>query len=147
MKRIAVVGGTGYVGLTTGACFAELGNTVVCLDTDGSKVEILRRGEIPIFEPGLSEMVARNIAARRLSFTTDYAEAVPDAEIVFIAVGTPTMPDGRANLRYVHAAAETIGSHLRTGARTVIVNKSTVPIGTGCSATIRIAGVLPHGRM
>ncbi len=129
MKRIAVVGGTGYVGLTTGACFAELGNTVVCLDTDGSKVEMLRRGEIPIFEPGLSEMVARNIAARRLSFTTDYAEAVPDAEIVFIAVGTPTMPDGRANLRYVRAAAETIGNHLR--GHTVIVNKSTVPIGTG----------------
>jgi len=129
MKRIAVVGGTGYVGLTTGACFAELGNTVVCLDTDLSKVEMLRRGEIPIFEPGLSEMVARNVAAERLSFTTDYAEAIPDAEIVFIAVGTPTTPAGRADLRYVRAAAETIGTHLQ--GHTVIVNKSTVPIGTG----------------
>ncbi len=90
---------------------------------------MLRRGEIPIFEPGLSEMVARNVAAERLSFTTDYAEAVPDAEIVFIAVGTPTTPAGRADLRYVRAAAETIGTHLQ--GHTVIVNKSTVPIGTG----------------
>ena len=128
MKRIAVVG-TGYVGLTTGACFAELGNVVVCVDTDPAKVEMLKRGEVPFFEPGLGEMVARNMAARRLHVTTDYAEAVPDAEVVFIAVGTPTTPEGRADLRYVRSAAETIGQHLH--GHTVIVNKSTVPIGTG----------------
>jgi UDPglucose 6-dehydrogenase len=128
MKRIAVVG-TGYVGLTTGACFAELGNAVSCVDTDADKVARLRLGDVPFFEPGLGEMVARNVAAQRLQFTSDYQAAIPDAEVVFIAVGTPTTADGRADLRYVHAAAETIGDHLR--GHTVIVNKSTVPIGTG----------------
>src|SRR5947199_64982 len=128
MKRIAVVG-TGYVGLTTGACFAELGNGVVCVDIDAAKIARLRRGEVPFFEPGLGEMVARNVAARRLSFTTDYAAAIPEAEIVFIAVATPTTADGRADLRYVRTAAQTIGAHL--DGHTIIVNKSTVPIGTG----------------
>ena len=128
MKRIAVVG-TGYVGLTTGACFSELGNLVICIDTDAAKVEMLQRGEVPFFEPGLGEMVGRNMAARRLRFTADYAAAIPDAEVVFIAVGTPTTPAGRADLRYVRSAAETIGSYLN--GHTVIVNKSTVPIGTG----------------
>src|SRR5436305_2279823 len=128
MKRIAVVG-TGYVGLTTGACFAELGNGVVCVDIDAAKIARLRRGEVPFFEPGLGEMVARNLAARRLSFTTDYAAAIPEAEVVFIAVATPTTADGRADLRYVRTAAKTIGAHLR--GHTIIVNKSTVPIGTG----------------
>lgn len=128
MKRIAVVG-TGYVGLTTGACFAELGNAVVCVDTDADKVARLARGEVPFFEPGLGEMVARNVAAQRLRFTTEYASAVPEAEVVFIAVGTPTTAAGRADLSYVRAAAETIGAHLSGHA--VIVNKSTVPIGTG----------------
>jgi len=128
MKRIAVVG-TGYVGLTTGACFAELGNTVVCVDTDRAKVDALRRGEVPFFEPGLGEVVSRNVAAGRLEFTTEYAVAVPAAEVVFIAVGTPTTAAGRAELRYVRQAAETIGAHLQ--GHTVIVNKSTVPIGTG----------------
>jgi len=128
MKRIAVVG-TGYVGLTTGACFAELGNGVVCVDIDAAKIARLRRGEVPFFEPGLGEMVARNLAARRLSFTTDYAAAIPEAEVVFIAVATPTTADGRADLRYVRTAAQTIGAHLC--GHTIIVNKSTVPIGTG----------------
>src|SRR5947199_2443110 len=128
MKRIAVVG-TGYVGLTTGACFAELGNGVVCVDIDAAKIARLRRGEVPFFEPGLGEMVARNVAARRLSFTTDYAAAIPEAEVVFIAVATPTTADGRADLRYVRTAAQTIGAHL--DGHTIIVNKSTVPIGTG----------------
>src|SRR5581483_2070969 len=109
----------GYVGLTTGACFAELGNVVVCVDTDATKVAMLRRGEVPFFEPGLGEMVARNVAAGRLEVTTDYAAAVPEAEVVFIAVGTPTTPAGRAYLSYVRAAAETIGAHLRGS--TVIV--------------------------
>src|ERR671932_119187 len=128
MKRIAVVG-TGYVGLTTGACFAELGNGVVCVDIDAAKIALLRRGEVPFFEPGLGELVTRNLAARRLSFTTDYAAAIPEAEIVFIAVATPTTAAGRADLRYVRTAAQTIGAHL--GGHTIIVNKSTVPIGTG----------------
>ena len=128
MKRIAVVG-TGYVGLTTGACFAELGNGVVCVDIDAAKIARLRRGEVPFFEPGLGEMVARNLAAGRLSFTTDYAAAIPEAEIVFIAVATPTAAAGRADLRYVRTAAQTIGAQLC--GHTIIVNKSTVPIGTG----------------
>jgi UDPglucose 6-dehydrogenase len=117
------------VGLTTGACFAELGNAVVCVDTNTGKVADLRRGEVPFFEPGLGEMVTRNVTAERLRFTADYAEAIPAAEIVFIAVGTPTTPAGHADLRYVRAAAETIGAHLC--GHTIIVNKSTVPIGTG----------------
>src|SRR5947207_168521 len=128
MKRIAVVG-TGYVGLTTGACFAELGNGVVCVDIDAAKIERLRHGEVPFFEPGLGEMVARNVAAQRLSFTTDYAAAIPQAEVVFIAVATPTAAAGRADLRYVRTAARTIGAQLC--GHTIIVNKSTVPIGTG----------------
>ena len=128
MKRIAVVG-TGYVGLTTGACFAELGNGVVCVDIDAAKIARLRGGEVPFFEPGLGEMVARNVAARRLSFTTDYAAAIPEAEIVFIAVATPTAAAGRADLRYVRTAAQTIGAQLC--GHTIIVNKSTVPMGTG----------------
>jgi UDPglucose 6-dehydrogenase len=128
MKRIAVVG-TGYVGLTTGACFAELGNPVVCVDINAARIEALARGEVPFFEPGLGEMVNRNVGAKRLHFTTNYADAVPDAEIVFIAVNTPTTPSGSADLRYVRTAAETIGAHLH--GHTVIVNKSTVPIGTG----------------
>jgi UDPglucose 6-dehydrogenase len=91
MRRIAVVG-TGYVGLTTGACFAELGNAVVCVDTNTGKVADLRRGEVPFFEPRLGEMVTRNVTAERLRFMTDYTEAIPAAEIVFIAVGTATTP-------------------------------------------------------
>jgi UDPglucose 6-dehydrogenase len=128
MQRVAVVG-TGYVGLTTGACLAELGTIVTCVDLDAAKIDLLRRGEVPFFEPGLAEVVARNTAARRLRFTTDYAAAIPDADVVFIAVPTPTTPTGRADLRYVGAAARTIGAHLR--GHTVVATKSTVPIGTG----------------
>src|SRR5579875_3057812 len=97
-KQVAMVG-TGYVGLTTGACLAELGNSVTCVDTNATKVDMLRRGEVPFFEPGLAEMVARNVAAGRLRFTTDYAASVPDADVVFLAVPTPTTPTGRADLR------------------------------------------------
>ncbi|CAA9292970.1 MAG: UDP-glucose 6-dehydrogenase [uncultured Chloroflexi bacterium] len=127
MKQICVVG-TGYVGLVTGTCFADLGNRVVCLDIDEGKVARLRRGELPIFEPGLEELVARNVAAGRLSFTTSYAEAVPDADYCFIAVPTPSGAEGEADLGYVRAAAATLALYLKDGA--VIVNKSTVPIGT-----------------
>jgi UDPglucose 6-dehydrogenase len=125
--RIAVIG-AGYVGLVAGTCFAESGHEVTCVDVDLKKVEVLRRGEIPIYEPGLEELVRRNIAAHRLHFTDNLAVAVSPAQVVFIAVGTPQSETGRADLRYVLAAAEQIGKALRH--YTVIVDKSTVPVGT-----------------
>ncbi len=128
LSKICVIG-TGYVGLTTGTCFADLGNQVTCVDVIPEKVAMLRRGETPIYEPGLEEMLQRNLKAGRIRFTLDYAEGVPDADFVFIAVGTPEGPDGRTDMRYVHQAAASIGPHLR--GHTVVVNKSTVPIGTG----------------
>src|SRR5437588_12601022 len=100
MASICVVGGTGYVGLTTGACFADLGNEVVCLDINEEKIARLNRGELPIYEPGLEEVVERNVRAGRLTFTTDYAEAVPGAEFLFIAVNTPQSPQGHADMSY-----------------------------------------------
>lgn len=120
--------GTGYVGLVTGACFAESGNDVICVDIDEQKIEALRLGEIPIYEPGLAEIVRQNVAAGRLSFTTDPKTGIDPAEVIFIAVGTPSLPDGSSDLRYVRAVATTIGHSLTH--ETVIVNKSTVPIGT-----------------
>ncbi len=128
MKSICVIG-AGYVGLVTGACFADLGNRVTCLDIDEAKIEKLRAGVMPIYEPGLEELVRRNQAAGRLSFTTSYAEGLADAEIVFIAVGTPSGVDGEADLRYVRMAAESIAQHMQHPM--IIVNKSTVPVGTG----------------
>src|SRR5690348_6393890 len=100
MRRITVLG-VGYVGLVTGACFADLGNQVICLDVIPEKIEKLNRGEMPIFEPGLEEMVQRNAAAGRLTFTTNYAEAIPNAEFIFVAVGTPSGVDGEADLKYI----------------------------------------------
>ncbi len=121
--------GTGYVGLVSGACFADFGADVVCVDIDPGKIERLRRGEIPIYEPGLDELVARNAAAGRLSFSTDLPAAVQQADLVFIAVGTPSRHgDGHADLSYVYAAARQVAEHLRE--YTVIVDKSTVPVGT-----------------
>jgi len=122
--------GTGYVGLVSGACFADFGHSVTCVDKDEDKIERLKRGEIPIFEPGLEALVARNVQAGRLSFTTDPADAVRGADAVFVAVGTPSRRgDGHADLSYVYAAAEEIAG-LMDGF-TVIVTKSTVPVGTG----------------
>ena len=122
--------GTGYVGLVSGACFSEFGFGVTCVDKDADKVETLRSGGIPIYEPGLDELVARNVAAGRLSFTTELGPAVEKADAVFIAVGTPTRRgDGHADLTYVHAAAAEIATHL--SGYTVVVTKSTVPVGTG----------------
>lgn len=127
--RIAMIG-TGYVGLVSGACFSEFGHEVVCLDKDSSKIEMLRAGEIPIFEPGLDALVARNVAAGRLSFTTDLEAAVAGVEAVFLAVGTPRDEfDGSADLRYVFAAAREVAAALKGHA--VVVTKSTVPVGTG----------------
>jgi UDPglucose 6-dehydrogenase len=120
--------GTGYVGLVTGACLAEMGNHVVCVDIDQAKVARLERGEIPIFEPGLEPIVRRNHANAQLQFTTDAAAAIAHAQIIFIAVGTPPDEDGSADLQYVLGVAKSIGRHLDRYA--VIVNKSTVPVGT-----------------
>jgi UDPglucose 6-dehydrogenase len=120
--------GTGYVGLVTGTCLAEMGNQVVCVDIDRAKVDGLNNGQIPIFEPGLTPMVVHNHQEGRLQFTTDAKSAVEHGEIIFIAVGTPPDEDGSADLQYVLAVADTIGQHLNQYA--VVVNKSTVPVGT-----------------
>ncbi len=130
MARIAVVG-TGYVGLGTGAVFADLGNEVVGVDIDAAKVARLEAGECPIFEPGLEELLGRNRVAGRLRFTTDYADAIPSAEFVFICVGTPAGPHGRAEMGYVRQAAWGVARHLAAGRRTIVVNKSTMPVGSG----------------
>ncbi|MDE1147876.1 MAG: UDP-glucose/GDP-mannose dehydrogenase family protein [Azospirillaceae bacterium] len=129
--RIAVIG-TGYVGLVSGACFSEFGVTTVCVDKDAGKIERLNRGEIPIFEPGLDDLVAKNAKAGRLSFTTDLASAVKDVDAVFIAVGTPSRRgDGHADLSYVYSAVAEVALALDPSRYTVIVTKSTVPVGTG----------------
>ncbi|MFN2169596.1 MAG: UDP-glucose dehydrogenase family protein, partial [Anaerolineae bacterium] len=128
MKNISVIG-TGYVGLVTGTCFADLGNRVVCVDINEEKIAALKAGQMPIYEPGLEEMVERNVRAGRLHFTTSYREALADAEFVFIAVGTPSGVDGEADLRYVRMAAEEIAETMAQPL--IIVNKSTVPVGTG----------------
>jgi UDPglucose 6-dehydrogenase len=125
--KIAVVG-TGYVGLVTGTCFAESGNQVACLDVDARKIATLVAGGIPIYEPGLEELVRRNAKEKRLRFTTSYAEAIPGADVIFIAVGTPPGETGEADLSYVLAAADEIGRNLTGYA--VVVNKSTVPVGS-----------------
>lgn len=128
MKNIAVAG-TGYVGLVTGTCFANLGNKITCIDISEEKIAMLKRGETPIYEPGLSELIQRNVKAGRLHFTTSYDEALADADFVFICVGTPSGVDGEADLRYVRMAAETIAETMDHPL--IVVNKSTVPVGTG----------------
>ena len=121
--------GSGYVGLVAGACFAESGNDVICVDVDQRKIDMLNRGEIPIYEPGLEEMVKRNMQHKRLSFTTDAKKGVEDSLFQFIAVGTPPDEDGSADLQYVLSVAKTIGQYMNN--TKVIVDKSTVPVGTG----------------
>jgi UDPglucose 6-dehydrogenase len=125
--KVTIIG-SGYVGLVTGACLAEQGNNVFCLDLDPKKIEILNSGGVPIYEPGLKEMIERNRAAGRLQFSTDIAASVAHGDIQFIAVGTPPDEDGSADLQYVVAAARNIGRHMTTPK--VIVDKSTVPVGT-----------------
>ena len=137
--RVTVFG-TGYVGLVTGTCLAEVGNHVVCVDIDEAKVQGLREGVIPIYEPGLEPMVLANHAAGRLQFSTDAATAVAHGDIVFIAVGTPPDEDGSADLQYVLAVARSIGRHLDRP--TVVVNKSTVPVGTADRVREAIAAEL-----
>ncbi len=139
--RVVMIG-TGYVGLVSGACFADFGHHVTCVDNNPEKIELLNRGEIPIFEPGLDELVAKNTAADRLKFVTDPAWAVGEADVVFIAVGTPTRRgDGHADLKYVYAVAEELAPMLRD--YTVVVTKSTVPVGTGDEVETIIRGLAP----
>ena len=128
MKTIAVAG-TGYVGLSTGTCFADMGNKVTCIDINEEKIAMLLRGEVPIYEPGLSELITRNVKAGRLNFTTSYEEALEDAEFIFICVGTPSGVDGEADLQYVRMAAESVAKVMKSPL--IIINKSTVPVGTG----------------
>ncbi|TAL71519.1 MAG: UDP-glucose/GDP-mannose dehydrogenase family protein [Rhodanobacter sp.] len=137
--KVAIFG-TGYVGLVTGTCLAEMGNHVACVDIDTAKVERLKRGEVPIFEPGLTPLVTRNHAEGKLDFTTDAASAIAPAEVIFIAVGTPPDEDGSADLRYVLEVARTIGRLLDHDA--VVVNKSTVPVGTADRVRATIAAEL-----
>lgn len=125
--KVAILG-TGYVGLVAGACLAEVGNDVICLDVDQEKIDLLNDGVLPIYEPGLAELVERNCSAGRLTFSGDMAAGVGHGEILFIAVGTPRDEDGSADLRHVLDAARNIGRHLHRFA--VIVTKSTVPVGT-----------------
>ena len=143
--KIAMVG-TGYVGLVSGACFSEFGWDVVCVDNNADKIAMLEAGKMPIYEPGLDDLVARNVAAGRLSFTTDLGSAVKDAEAVFIAVGTPSRRgDGHADLSYVFQAAEDIARHAE--GYTVVVTKSTVPVGTGREVLARIKAVCPDAEI
>lgn len=128
MKQICVVG-VGYVGLITAAGFADLGNRVIALDISEKKIEGLKKGVMPIYEPGLEELVERNVKSGRLTFTTSYSEGLKDTEFVFIAVGTPSGVDGEADLQYVEAAARTVAEHMSD--ELVLINKSTVPVGTG----------------
>src|SRR6478752_960255 len=128
MSAIAVIG-TGYVGLITGAGFADLGNDVVCVDILEEKIAKLRAGAMPFFEPGLEELVRRTSEAGRLRFTTDYAQAIPCADFVFITVDTPPSGNGKADMSRVEQATRSLAAHLR--GRTIIINKSTMPIGSG----------------
>lgn len=129
MAHICIVGGGGYVGLGYAVALAEMGHDVVGLDINAERVAQLNSGNSPIFEAGLPEMLQRNLQSGRLRFTTDYADAVPPSEIVFLCTGTPSLSDGEADLRQVRAAALAIGEHLKPGSHTVIVNKSTMPVG------------------
>ncbi|MFY7760841.1 UDP-glucose dehydrogenase family protein [Aquidulcibacter sp.] len=141
--RVTMVG-TGYVGLVSGACFADFGHQVTCVDKDVGKIERLHQGIMPIFEPGLEDLVASNVNAGRLSFTTDLSDAVKDADTVFIAVGTPSRRgDGHADLSYVEQAAREIAEHMK--GYTVVVNKSTVPVGTGDLVQGIMSEVNPKG--
>ncbi|MEL0114258.1 MAG: nucleotide sugar dehydrogenase, partial [Rickettsiales bacterium] len=142
--RIAMIG-TGYVGLVSGACFSEFGIEVVCVDLDADKIARLEEGIMPIYEPGLEALVANNVGAGRLSFTTDLASAVASSDAVFIAVGTPSRRgDGHADLSYVHAAAAQIAEAL--DGYTVVVTKSTVPVGTGNDVEEIIAKTRPDAK-
>jgi UDPglucose 6-dehydrogenase len=139
--KISVIG-TGYVGLVTGTCLAESGNDVICMDIDERKIEMLNAGIVPIYEPGLEELIKRNVAHGRLNFTTDMAHAVMNADIIFIAVGTPPGEDGSADLKYVLGVAREIGKYMN--GYKVVINKSTVPVGTGDKVRTAVASKTKH---
>ena len=136
MSKIAVIG-TGYVGLTTGACFAEVGHEVLCVDNDAGKIETLLRGEIPIYEPGLADLVTQNVAAGRLSFTTSTEAGVDHGDVIFIAVPTPPNPDGSVDLKFIEKVAREIAPCLKD--YRVIVDKSTLPVKTGEKVAERLS--------
>lgn len=135
-----VIVGTGYVGLVTGACLAEVGTEVICIDVDQKKIDNLKKGILPIFEPGLDAIVASNFAKGRLSFSTSFADSIKGAEIVFVAVGTPPGEDGSADLKYVLQVADTVGTYIED--YTIVVTKSTVPVGTAKKVKASIAAAL-----
>ncbi|MCK9585011.1 MAG: UDP-glucose 6-dehydrogenase, partial [Candidatus Cloacimonetes bacterium] len=137
--NLAVIG-SGYVGLTSGACFADMGNNVICVDKDLTKIKMLKEGKVPIFEPGLQAMVCRNVEEGRLSFSSDLAQAVKESLILFIAVGTPPEEDGSADLSHVLTAARQIAEHINE--YRIIVDKSTVPVGTADLVKAQIQEVL-----
>ena len=139
--KLAVVG-TGYVGLVTGTCLAETGNDVTCVDCDGGKIERLRRGEVPIYEPGLTELVTRRVAAGLLHFTTDLAAAAAGAKMIFLAVGTPPADDGSVDLSALWSAVEELAPHVTPQA--IVVLKSTVPVGTNAAVTARLRALTGH---
>lgn len=147
--RLTMVG-TGYVGLVTGVCFSNTGNDVICLDIDERKIEKLRRGECPIYEPGLTELMEKNIAAGRLKFTTKREEAYRDADAIFICVGTPTDANGQTDLKYIHSAADDIAAVLKTrpadAPPMTVVVKSTVPVGTSLAVRDRIRAAAPGAK-
>ena len=140
--HVSVIG-TGYVGLVTGACLAEIGHQVVCMDDDGAKIEVLTRGGMPIYEPHLEGLVRRSRAGGRLHFTSDIAEAVREAAVIFICVNTPPLPDGEADLSYVELATRRIAEHAVRS--TLITEKSTVPVQTGAwiEKTLAVYGKRP----
>lgn len=138
--QVAIIG-SGYVGLVAGACFAQMGNEVICLDVDSTKIESLKQGKIPIYEPGLEEMVRENAKLNTLRFSTDKKEAISNAEVIFIAVGTPMGEDGSADLSFVKAVAQDIGEYIARE-YVVIVDKSTVPVGTAREVRKIIVNVL-----
>lgn len=140
--KIAVIG-TGYVGLVTGTCFADNGNDVWCVDIDAAKIEKLNQGEVPIYEPGLDQMIVRNVKAERLRFTTDLGPAIDASDVVFICVGTPPQDDGAPNMSYVYTAAEDVGRAMKS--KKVVVMKSTVPVGTAAEVRKRISAVTEQG--
>jgi UDPglucose 6-dehydrogenase len=139
--KVSVIG-TGYVGLVTGTCLAESGNDVICMDIDARKIEMLNEGTVPIYEPGLEELIKRNREHGRLAFTTDISQAIKRSEIIFIAVGTPPGEDGSADLKYVLAAARDIGKHMN--GHKIVVNKSTIPVGTGDKVRTAVASMTKH---
>jgi UDPglucose 6-dehydrogenase len=144
MKQVTIIG-TGYVGLVTGACLAEMGNQVTCLDVDEEKVQKLISGSVPFFEPGLEELVKRGLHAKRLRFTTSYADALKGAELCFLALPTPSREDGSCDYRYVFSAVESLAPHLEDEA--IVVNKSTIPVGTTQKVRQKIAAAIGERKL